>query len=268
MAYWWAEMRPNRVRQILSEGGVALGTAQNALPSVEIAKMAAASGMDWLFLDTEHGPFTSQTVHDILQVCLLTSVTPIVRVPDFQYDLVARTLDSGAEGIMFPRTESADVLAKAVSWAKFPPQGVRGFGLGPPQIGYASATFNEIREQQDNENLVIAQIESERGLEALSEIVALDGLDALLLGPADMSIALGVPGQWDSPKLWEAIDKVIAACTGAGKWPAIHVRNAAFATKAIDRGMKLVSCGADSALLWGAISGVAQSLKDHRDKKA
>lgn len=258
-------MRENRVRKILSEGGVALGMAQNGLPTVEVAKMVAASGLDWLFLDTEHSPFDSRTLHDILQVCLLTPVTPVVRVPDFQYDLVARTLDSGAEGIMFPRTESADALAKAVSWAKFPSEGVRGFGLGAPQVGYESASLDAIRNHQNSQNLVIAQIESVKGLEALDEIVAVEGLDALLLGPADMSISLGVPGDWESPKLWDAIDRVIAACNGAGKWPAIHVRAVDFATKAIDRGMKLVSAGADSAVLWGAVSGLAGKLIAHRD---
>lgn len=257
-------MRPNRVKQMLREGKVALGTAQNTLPSVEVAKMTAAAGLDWLFLDTEHGPFTSQTVHDILQVCLQTPVTPIVRVPDFQYDLVARTLDSGAEGIMFPRTESPEKLAEAIGWAKFPPQGIRGFGLGPPQIGYKAASLDEIREHQNRETLIVAQIESVRGLEAIDEIVKVDGLDALLLGPADMSISLGVAGDWDHPKLWAAIDRVIEACNGAGRWPSIHVRNAEFAVKAIKQGMKLVSCGADSALLWGAVSNLAKTLQAGR----
>jgi len=258
-------MRVNRVRKILSEGGVALGTAQNGLPTVEIAKMVSAAGLDWLFLDTEHSPFDQRTIHDILQVCLLTPLTPVVRVADFQYDLVARTLDSGAEGIMFPRTESAEVLARAVSWAKFPPEGIRGFGLGPPQIGYETASIDEVREHQNRENLVIAQIESVRGLEALDEIAAVEGLDALLLGPADMSISLGVPGDWEAPKLWDAIDRVIDACNRAGKWPAIHVRSTDFATKAMDRGMKLVSAGADAAVMWGAVSGLAGKLIAHRD---
>jgi 2-dehydro-3-deoxyglucarate aldolase/4-hydroxy-2-oxoheptanedioate aldolase len=258
-------MRANRVKQMLREGKVALGVAQNAFPTVEVAKMAAGAGLDWLFLDTEHGPFTSQTVHDILQVCLLTPVTPIVRVADFQYDLVARTLDSGAEGIMFPRAESPEALAAAVSWTKFPPQGIRGFGLGPPHIGYETASLDEIREHQNRETLIIAQIESVRGLEAIDELVRVDGLDALLLGPADMSISLGVAGQWDHPKLWSAIDRIIEACNAAGRWPSIHVRNPEFAVKAIKQGMKLVSCGADSAMLWGAVAGVAKALQAGRE---
>ena len=142
---------------------------------------------------------------------------------------------------------------------------MRGFGLGPPHIGYEAASIDAIREHQNRETLMVAQIESVRGLEALDEIVAVEGLDSLLVGPADMSISLGVDGQWDSPKLWDAIDQVIDACNRADKWPAIHVRNVDFATKAIDRGMKLVSCGADSALLWGAVAGVSKALREHRD---
>ncbi len=258
-------MRPNRVRQILSEGKVALGAAQNGLPTIEVAKMTAAAGFDWLFLDTEHGPFSSETVHNILQACLLTPVTPIVRVADFQYDLVARTLDSGAEGIMFPRIESAGKLIHAMRWAKFPPAGgVRGFGLGAPQVGYEAASFEDIVAHQDSQPLIIGQIESVRGLEEIDEIAAVEGLDSLLLGPADMSLSLGVPGQWDHPKLWEAIDRVIEACNNAGKWPAIHVRNPEFAIKAMKRGMKLVSCGADLAILWGAISGLGKTLREAR----
>ena len=79
-----------------------------------------------------------------------------------------------------------------------------------------------------------------------------------------MSLSLGVPGQWDHPKLWEAIDRIIEACGKAGKWPAIHVRNPEFAAKAMERGMKLVSCGADTAMLWGAISGLGKKLQEAR----
>ncbi|NIQ95670.1 MAG: aldolase, partial [Desulfuromonadales bacterium] len=137
-------LRKNRIRQVLSDGGVALGLLQNGVPTVEFPKMAAAAGFDWLFIDGEHGPFDSESIRRLIRACLETPVTPIVRVPDFQYDLVARALDSGAEGIIFPRTESPEGLAEAVTWTKFPPVGVRGFGLGAPSIGYQDATMDEL----------------------------------------------------------------------------------------------------------------------------
>ena len=160
---------------------------------------------------------------------------------------MARALDGGAEGIIFPRVESPEVLRNAVSWAKFPPRGVRGFGLGAPQVGYSNAPFGEIIRHMNDETLIFAQIESVKGLEARHELAAVEGLDSLFIGPADLSISLGVGGQWDHPKLLDAIDQVIQACGDHGKMPAIHVRNAAFAKVCIEHGMKVVSCGVDLA---------------------
>ncbi len=254
-------MRLNPVKKLVSEGKVALGMSQGQLTTTELARMLAAAEFDWVFLDSEHGPFTTETMQELIKAYLQTPVSPIVRVADFQYDLVARTLDSGAEGIIFPRVESVDILRKAVGWAKFPPRGVRGFGLGPPQIGYKVEPFDKIVQRMNDEILLFAQIESVKGLEALDEIASVDGVDSLFVGPADLSISLGVGGQWDHPNLLEAIDQVIAACNRHGKIPAIHVRNPAFAKVCIARGMQVVSCGVDLALLWAGVQGNAQQLR-------
>lgn len=226
--------------------------------------MMAASGFDWLFLDTEHGSFHTESVQAIIQACLQTPVTPIVRVPDYQYDLVARTLDAGAEGIIFPRTEAPDQLAKAVSWAKYPPRGVRGFGLGEPNIGFVSASIPEIIDHHNSENLVIAQIESMAGLDAIDEIASVEGLDCLLLGPADMSVSLGIPGQWDHPKFQDAFDRVIAACEANNIWPATHYGNPKLTVAAIERGMKMVTCSTDLTLLWDGIKKLGKTLNQGR----
>ena len=253
-------MRANRTKQLLREGKIALGMSQSQLRTPELAKMAAAVGLDWLFIDTEHSPFTSETVHELIGACRQTPVTPVVRVADFQYDLVARTLDSGAEGIMFPRSEHPEMLERAVSWAKFPPKGVRGFGLAAPQMGYQDAPFDEVTAHANREILVIAQIETMPGLERVEELAAVDGLDCLLVGPADMTVALGVGGQWEHPKLMDALERVSRACHDVGKWPAIHVRNVALAKAAAERGMRLISCGNDLAVLWNIVKKLGADL--------
>ena len=254
-------MRPNRTRKILQGGGVAVGIAQTQLSSAELARMFGAAGMDWVFLDSEHSPFSSDTLHRLLRAYRMTDVTAVVRVCDFQYDLVARALDSGAEGIIFPRCEDPQQLARAVRGAKFPPDGHRGFGMGPAQVGYQNAGFDEIVEHCNSETLMIAQIESVTALERLPELAAVRGLDALLVGPADLSISLGVGGQWRHPRLVAAIDRVVEACQQAGRWPAIQVRDADLASFWIGRGMRLVGCSSDAALLWGAVSQVGASLR-------
>ncbi len=254
-------MRANRAKSILEAGRVAVGIAHSQLPAAEIPRMYGAAGLDWVFLDSEHSPFSSDTLHSLLQAYRETEVTAVVRVCDFQYDLVARALDSGAEGIIFPRCEDPGQLARAVRWAKFPPDGDRGFGLGPSQVGYQPATFDQITAHCNRETLLIAQVESALALDRLDELASVEGLDSLLVGPADLSISLGVAGDWRHPRLVEAIERVVAACERHGRWPAIQVRDESLAEFWIQRGMKLIGCSTEALLLWSAVQGLARQLR-------
>ena len=254
-------MRTNRTKELLKQGKVALGSIAGQIRSPEVARLYAAAGLDWIFIDTEHGCYTVETVQDLVRASLMTDMTPIVRVSDFQYSLVARALDMGAEGIILPRAESPDLLATAVSWTKFPPQGIRGFGLGEPQVGYQAASFDEIIRHYNDQTLVAFQIESQAALDRRDELISVPGIDAVMIGPADLSISLGVGGQFDHPKLAEAIIKVIETCNKYDRIPAIQVRSPALAKTWIDRGMKLVGCGADLAILWNAVNSMATELR-------
>ena len=114
-------MRKNTVKGALAEGKLQLGTGFGQLRSPEIPRILAAAGFQWAFLDTEHGGFDLETVQDICRVSNLVGLSPIVRVADLQYSLIARALDCGAQGVIFPRVESVELLERAVSWTKFPP---------------------------------------------------------------------------------------------------------------------------------------------------
>lgn len=254
-------MRPNRALAILREGRVAVGIAHSLIGASEVPRMYGAAGLDWVFLDSEHSPFSTDSLHRLLRAYRATDVTAVVRVCDFQYDLVARALDSGAEGIIFPRCEDPDQLAHAVRGARFPPMGHRGFGLGAPQVGYQAASFDEITEHCNSETLMIAQVESVRALGMVDELASVEGLHSLLIGPADLSISLGVGGQWRHPRLVEAVDRVIAACQRHGLWPAIQVRDGSLAEFWIGRGMKLIGCSTESFLLWEAVRNLASDLR-------
>src|SRR5580692_12382747 len=109
-------MQKNLVKQALSEGRMQLGCGFGFLRSPEVPRILLAAGFQWAFVDTEHGNFDLETVQDICRVANLVNLCPIVRVADFQYSLVARALDCGAGGIIFPRTENPKQLAKAISW--------------------------------------------------------------------------------------------------------------------------------------------------------
>ena len=117
-------MRKNTVKQALAEGKLQLGTGFGQLRSPEVAKILAAAGFHWAFIDTEHGGFDLETVQDICRTSVMVGLSPIVRVADLQYSLIARALDCGAQGVIFPRVESVELLARAISWTKFPPLGI------------------------------------------------------------------------------------------------------------------------------------------------
>src|SRR5258708_15529210 len=170
-------MRTNLVKQNLRAGKLQLGTGFGQFRSPEIQNLLAAAGFQWAFLDTEHGGFDLETVQDICRVSVMAGLCPIVRVGDLQYSLVARALDCGAQGIIFPRVESPELLEKAVSWTHFPPKGARGFGLAGPQTGYGTHTMGEVISHMNANTLVVLQIETARAFEARNELLSVPGID-------------------------------------------------------------------------------------------
>lgn len=243
-------MRANLVKQNLRAGKLQLGTGFGQLRSPEIPKMLAAAGFQWAFIDTEHGGFDLETVQDICRVSVMAGLSPIVRVGDLQYSLVARALDCGAQGVMFPRVESPELLERAVSWTKFPPAGVRGYGLTAVQVDYEPLTFAQIIEHMNANTMVVLQIETRRAVEAREELLAVAGIDAVMVGPADLSIALGVPGDFQHPKMVEAMEKVRDSCVKRGIAPGTQTRSAALAKFWKERGMIFLGCSNDTAMLY------------------
>jgi len=243
-------MRVNLVKQNLRAGKLQLGTGFGQLRSPEIPKMLAAAGFQWAFIDTEHGGFDLETVQDICRVSVMAGLSPIVRVADLQYSLVARSLDCGAQGIIFPRVESPELLERAVSWTKFPPSGVRGYGLTAVQVDYEPLTFAQIIEHMNANTMVVLQIETRRALEAREELLAVGGIDAVMIGPADLSISLGVPGEFQHPKMVEAMEKVRDSCVKRGIAPGTQTRSSALAKFWKERGMLFLGCSNDTAMLY------------------
>jgi 2-keto-3-deoxy-L-rhamnonate aldolase RhmA len=243
-------MLKNSVKQALREGQVQLGCQFGQLRSPEIARLLKAAGFSWAFVDMEHGGFDIETVQDICRVSYLVDFCPIVRVADLRYDLIARSLDCGARGILLPRVESPELLAQAVSWTKFPPVGVRGFGLAPPQANYETLPFAEVMSYMNQETLVVLQIETVRALEARNELLSVPGIDAVLIGPMDLSISFGMPGDFDNPKMIAAMEAIRDSCLEHGIAPGTHSRGLPMAKYWRDNGMKLIGCNSEIGMLW------------------
>lgn len=253
-------MRVNTVKRALAEGKVQLGTAFWQMRSPEVARLLAAAGFQWAFVDTEHGNFDLETVQDICRVANISGLCPVVRVADLQYPLVARALDCGAQGIVFPRVESPELLEKAVSWTKFPPLGVRGYGISQPQMDYETANFNQVIEHMNANTMVVLQIETRKAVEAREELLAVPGIDAIMMGPADLSISLGVPGDFQHPSMVAAMEAVRDTCVRRGVAPGTQTRSPALAQFWKQRGMRFLGCGNELAMMYERACEIVKSI--------
>src|SRR5205085_2401856 len=159
-----------------------------------------------------HGSYNLETVHDMIVASNGAGITPIVRVGEVQYTLCARLLDQGAQGIILPRVEDPKILEEALNWLRFPPVGKRGYGVNPTMIDYETRTFPEIIEHQNTHTLGVVQFETVNAVERADELLSLKGVDVIMVGPADLSISLGLPGQFDHPLVIETICSLIGKC--------------------------------------------------------
>ena len=242
-------MRINHTLKKLQEGHPVFGCAIQQYRSAEIPRAFAAAGFDYVFIDAEHGGFGLETIQNMIDSAVHSGITPIVRVADLQYSLIARSLDLGAQGIIFPRVESPELLAQAISWTRFPPLGKRGFGVMAPQLDYEASSVEKVIEHLNSNTMVVAQFETRLSIEGMDDLLSVKGLDVAMIGPTDLSISLGVGGEFDHPRLVEAITKFIDACQRHQVAPGIHCRTVDQAGKWLQRGMRLVGAGGEHGLL-------------------
>jgi 2-keto-3-deoxy-L-rhamnonate aldolase RhmA len=242
-------MKMNNTKRRLQNGEVVLGCSMQQFGSAEIPRIFAAAGFDFCFIDTEHGVFDLETVRDLIRSCLDRDITPIVRVGELLYSLVARVLDAGAQGIIYPRVESRQLLEEAISWTKFPPLGIRGYGLSAPQFDYEPCSFSEAVQHSNANTMVVVQFETQTAMERREELLAVPGIDVAMIGPADLSVSLGVPGEFEHPRVIDSITAFMASCARYGVLPGIQVRTVGLGKKWIERGMRFVGCGSEHGLL-------------------
>jgi len=254
-------MRINSVKSSLKAGKLQVGCGFQQIRSVEVARILAAAGFDWTFLDGEHGGFGIETLQDLCRTSAMAGMSPIVRVAAMQYALVARALDCGAQGVIFPRVESPELLATAVSWTKFPPLGVRGFGLAATHVEYERATIPQVLAHQNEHTMVVLQIETKLAVDRRDELLSVPGIDAVLIGPVDLSLSLGVPGDFENPKMIQAMEQVRDSCLAHGVAPGAQLRTLALAKFWKDRGMIFLGSGSETGFLFEKASEVVVALK-------
>ncbi len=251
-------MRENRLRKLWAEGRK---TANGwlALPSAFGAELMAHQGWDSLTVDMQHGVVDYQAAVGMLQAVSTTGVVPMVRVPWREPGIVMKMLDAGAYGIVCPMINSREEAEELVSFGRYAPIGRRSFGPIRAQL-YGGADYPR---HADREILLIAMIETREALANLDDILAVEGLDAVYVGPADLSLSLGCAPGFDpaEPRVLAAIEEILDKAKARGRFAGIHCGSPAFARRMWNRGFDFVTLLSDARLMAAKAGEVLAALR-------
>ncbi|MFC1714252.1 HpcH/HpaI aldolase/citrate lyase family protein [Candidatus Poribacteria bacterium] len=256
----------NRTKAKLKRGGIPVGHFVLEFATPGIGQMAANAGCDYLIFDMEHSSFTQESIRLSILSAKAADITPVVRVPYTEYFFMSRALDAGAEGIMVPWVETRDQALKIIEFTKYPPVGKRGGAFGVAHDDYSVVDVGEAAKHANEETLIIVQTETAKSVENVDEILSVDGIDVAWLGQCDMSISLGIPGQYDHPDFLRALDKILNACEKYGVALGYIPLDVPEAQRMIDRGVRCISYSADVFLFSSALKEGVQQVHEYISK--
>ena len=227
------------------------------------AEIAGNSGFDWIILDMEHGPGDHQVLLSQLQAIEGTSAAALVRISWNMLPRFKRTLDLGPSGIMIPWINNADEAKQAVSSMYYPPQGARGVAGSPRAAGFGR-NFKEYFKTANENVLTVVQIETKDAINNAEAIAAVPGVDVLFVGPLDLSVSLGIIGDFEHPNFRSALQKVSAAAEKEGKAAGILLREPGDIERAVSEGFTFLGIGSDGGLIAQGMPAIASSFNQYR----
>lgn len=247
-------------RQRLQQGEVLLGTLIS-FPNAEVVELLAKTDFDWLFIDGEHGPFSALQMQGMLQAAS-PHCPCLIRVASHDVVAIKNALDIGAAGIIVPQINSVEEAAKAIQAAKYPPVGNRGVGLA--RAHEYGLSFTQYLDHANDETCVVLQAETRGAINNIDDIIALEHVDAILIGPYDLSANLGHTGELEHPEVVDAISKVEYACKEKNVQLGYFGVNAQAVRPYIDRGFTLITAGVDSLFLLNSAQELIQALRNDK----
>ena len=253
----------NNIKRMAEKGQKALGTFFE-LGGSAAAECLGIAGLDFLIIDTEHGPYDVESALIAVLAADRREITPFVRIKDPTRPSVLKMLDIGAKGLVVPYIQTKEEVERLVEYAKYYPLGRRGFA---PSVAGAYGYADFARDTQtyfetsNSQTLLIPQCETLGCLERIEEIASMEGVDGIFIGPYDLSIALGKPARMDNPELIDAIRHVLKVCKANGKISMIFAGKAETARDFFDQGFDCVACGLDVVFLIEAYKSLIAQVK-------
>jgi 2-keto-3-deoxy-L-rhamnonate aldolase RhmA len=254
-------MNPVELRGALAKGEPVVGTMAFEFNTPGVGLIAAGAGASFVLFDMEHTGWSLESIRAQMAWSRSAPITRLVRVPATQYDYISRALDVGAQGVMVPMVESV-AQAKAIAAASlYPPGGRRGAAFGIAHDGYAPGPVAAKMAQANAERIILAQIETVAGVRNSTEIAAVPGIDVLWVGQFDLTVSLGIPGQFDHPDFTDAVATVARAASIAGKACGAMALSVEDAKIWVDRGFRMLAYSGDLWIYQQALTEAMNALR-------
>ena len=247
-----------RIKQLLAEDKVVkvCGIGQLCHPKI-VEMIGLRGGYDAVWLDHEHVGLTNPQMEEAARACRASSMDSFTRLYPTDYAAVMRPLEAGVGGVMAAQIRTVKETRNVVKWAKFHPLGQRGVNGTGVDGRFGTVALADYFAQANDETFVAIQIENDEGLSNVDAIASVPGVDVLFIGPADLSQSLGIPGQWDHPDLWQAIEKIASAAKSNQIHWAILPLNPDFGKRCVEQGCRMLSIGMD---VWIMQKGLQANL--------
>jgi 2-dehydro-3-deoxyglucarate aldolase/4-hydroxy-2-oxoheptanedioate aldolase len=255
-------MRDNPVKNALQKGGRAIGAMVFECFAPGLPQICRNAGAEFVLYDMEHTGLGFESLKTQLALCRGLDIVPMARVPRGEYHFIARALDIGAFGVMVPMVATRAEAEYIVSCSRYPPQGRRGAAFGFAHDDYQGGDVALKMAALHQRTMMIAQIETDQGLDNVEAIAAVPGVDALWIGQFDLTNFLGIPAQFNHPQYLAGVDRVLAACAAHGKAAAMLATDDAWARDYVAKGFRLLAYGIDQLLLQEALRRGLEVLRE------
>ncbi len=254
-------MKENKMKRKLESGEMVLGTWVRNIRSTSLVHMIAQCGFDFVYIDMEHSSMNLETVSELCFTAQLSDIVPIVRPSGKQPHLISKPLDCGAMGLLIPHVDTAEEAREVVRHAKYQPLGERGMNLAGAHSGFTAPDGQLFIDTMNRESILIVQIESQKGIDNIDDILDVEGIDGAVIGRADLSQDLGIPGQTNDPKILACVERMIAACKAKGAYSGLLVKDVNSAKEWLDKGIQIVPIGNATDILMKAYREIVSGVR-------
>lgn len=249
------------IKKKLQNGELVLGTIISEVRNPNIAYLLTQCGFDFFILDNEHGSYNPETVSDIIAAARGAGISVIVRIPEITRECILKPLDAGAAGLLVPMVNTAEEAKEVIRHSKYPEMGSRGAAIRRPHNLYAKVNAAEYLKQANENTFIAVQAETTQALENIDEIASVEGVDCIFVGPFDLSISLGIPGQINHPAEVDSIGKVAEACQRHNKTAGILMFDQELLLMWIRKGFRFTVYSSDISMLADAAAKAVKELK-------